>query len=295
MKVSFDDSVVVTGSPRIGLTIGTQTKHAVYYSGSGTKELVFRYQIVQTDTDSDGLGMTGSIDLNSGSIRDKAGNSLTTLAFSLPSNLSDVLVDGSAKNVVISKTDLSVNEKGGVGTYTVKLNKAPEGTVTVSLSAVGSVATVSPASLTFEANDNNQKLWNRAQTVTVRGVDDSIDNDVGGTKGRSVNVTHSVTSGSDTDYNNMSVIPVSVSSRDDDEIGRVSLTLSPVRVDEKDKSSSSVLANNSVSVSVTAGFTGSRSGGVFKQRRSPVLRFKSFNVSEKEDSPGYRFSVCSGF
>ena len=54
----------------------SQTKYAEYDRGSDSTELVFRYTVTQADSDSDGIGMTDSIDLNSGSLKDRAGNPL---------------------------------------------------------------------------------------------------------------------------------------------------------------------------------------------------------------------------
>ena len=71
--------------------------------------------------------------------------------------------------VLISPTTLIVRE-GGIETYTVTLTSAPAVLATVTPSsgdAAVTVATVSPAALTFSAAN-----WDRAQTVTVAGVED---------------------------------------------------------------------------------------------------------------------------
>ncbi len=122
----------------------------------------FRYQVVEADSDSDGIAMADSIDLNSGTLVDEAGNG-ATLTFTngnKPDNLFNVLVSGSDPNVILSLTNLSVDENGGTGTYTVKLNSQPTGTVTVTLgSSDTDVVTVTPATLSFEADNSNGKLW----------------------------------------------------------------------------------------------------------------------------------------
>ena len=263
ITMTFNEPVTVTGTPQVALTFdGGGTKQAQYYKGSGSRELVFRYIVARTDSDSDGIEMTDSLDLNSGSVKDVAGNSVDSLqTFTLPTNLTLVLVNGDGPNVVISKTDLEVNEKGGTGTYTVKLNKVPSQSVTVNLRvADSSVATVSPASLTFEVDNSNGKIWSSPQTVTVTGVDDLIDNDVGGHPQRTTHVAHSVTS-TDADYNNIGVSSVEVESLDDDEIGSIQLSVNPERVDEHDDTSQNSQADNSETVTVTARFQGSSSGG----------------------------------
>ena len=53
--VTFGQSVIVTGVPRLKLDIGGQTRRATYRSGSGTNSLVFRYAVVEGETDADGI------------------------------------------------------------------------------------------------------------------------------------------------------------------------------------------------------------------------------------------------
>jgi len=89
--VTMSESVVVTGSPRIALDINGSTAYAVYVSGSGSKSLVFTYTVASGQTDSDGIGVTASIDLNSGTIKDSAGNA-ATLTFTA-ADTSGILVD----------------------------------------------------------------------------------------------------------------------------------------------------------------------------------------------------------
>lgn len=85
LTATFDEAVTVTGTPRISLTIGSNTRYATYASGTGTTTLVFAYTFVAGDT-SAGAGFTATspIDLNSGTIKDASGNN-ATLTFSAPS------------------------------------------------------------------------------------------------------------------------------------------------------------------------------------------------------------------
>ncbi len=88
------------------------------------------------------------------------------------------IVDDDTRGLVLSRESLTLTEAPGAGqkaTYTVALASEPTADVQVSLnSADTSVATVSPALLTFTAAS-----WraNRTQTVTVTSSDDDIDND----------------------------------------------------------------------------------------------------------------------
>ena len=44
----------------MGLTIGSDWRGAKYVSGSGTKVLIFRYEIAENDTDTDGITIRAS-------------------------------------------------------------------------------------------------------------------------------------------------------------------------------------------------------------------------------------------
>lgn len=70
-------------------------------------------------------------------------------------------------NIVINKTNMNVAEDN-VGTFTVKLDKAPTNNQVVSISKSNNYITLDPTSLTFTPSN-----WNTEQTVTVRGVKDT--------------------------------------------------------------------------------------------------------------------------
>ena len=71
VEVTFDRNVVVTGAPELALGIGSQTRQAAYASGSGTKTLAFRYTVVASDADANGVSIGASaLALNGGTIAD---------------------------------------------------------------------------------------------------------------------------------------------------------------------------------------------------------------------------------
>lgn len=59
----------VTGTPRIQLDIGGDIVYANYLTGSGTKNLTFRYTVQAGDLDSNGIEYANSIDPNGGQLR----------------------------------------------------------------------------------------------------------------------------------------------------------------------------------------------------------------------------------
>ena len=78
--VTFSKAVKVTGTPQIGLTIGTQTRQAVYFGvvavvndGTGDyydhRQLRFNYEVQASDLDTDGVSIAANaLNLNGGTI-----------------------------------------------------------------------------------------------------------------------------------------------------------------------------------------------------------------------------------
>ncbi len=92
---------------------------------------------------------------------------------SVSKNVAVTVKDNDKEGLTLSKMELTVTEDGS-GTYAVKLNTLPTGSVTVSVGgdSLGEVS-ASPTSLTFTTGN-----WNAAQTVTVSaGGDDDANDD----------------------------------------------------------------------------------------------------------------------
>ena len=160
---------------------------------------------------------------------DQSGNRSVTISHSATSEddnydnvsiatVTATVVDNDTAGVVISKASASVTEASGAGntdTYTVKLVSQPTGNVSVrvvsgtpaaaQVHGPGGVAGTS-ATLTFTPVN-----WNTAQTVTVTGVDDAVDQ----SGNRSVTISHSATS-EDDNYDNVSIATVTATVVDDD-------------------------------------------------------------------------------
>ncbi len=70
VTVTFSEVVAVTGTPQIDLPIESMTRQADYQSGPPSTDLVFRYTVVDTDEDTDGLRINANaLKLNGGSIK----------------------------------------------------------------------------------------------------------------------------------------------------------------------------------------------------------------------------------
>ncbi len=82
----MSETVTVSGTPRIPLTIGTTTRYATYSAGTNTKTLSFTYTVASSlnDIDGDNIEMISPAQLNGGSITDLAGNAMTVFTYTPP-------------------------------------------------------------------------------------------------------------------------------------------------------------------------------------------------------------------
>ncbi len=100
------------GTPSITLTLDSGVVAATYYAAGSTSTIsVFRYTVLSTNTDVNGVTLTSPVNLNLGTIRDTAFND-ATLSFSAPP-LTGVLVDG-LKATILSWT-APANGTYGIG------------------------------------------------------------------------------------------------------------------------------------------------------------------------------------
>ena len=142
----------------------------------------------------------------------------TLEAISLPVTVTDDDTAGVAISITTGN-DVSVDEDGGTGTYTIALDSEPTGNVTVTpASGDTSIATVSSA-LTFTANN-----WETAQTVTVTGVNDDIDNSAD----RTVEISHTMQGGG---YGEVTADDVTAKAVDDDTRG-ITVSATSLSADE---------------------------------------------------------------
>ena len=104
--VEFSEDVTVVGGPRIILALQSGgTTYADYHSGSGSRELVFRYQVAEGDLDENGIELANSnmIDLNNGRIVGGADQDAQLSALSF-SGLPRIRVDGIKPTLTVSGT-----------------------------------------------------------------------------------------------------------------------------------------------------------------------------------------------
>lgn len=84
LTATYDEYVTVTGSPRIAIALDSGTVYAAYEAGSNSNVLTFEYEFEGGDeAGATDFEITSPISLNSGTIRDVAGNN-ATLIFTPP-------------------------------------------------------------------------------------------------------------------------------------------------------------------------------------------------------------------
>ena len=155
-----------------------------------------------------------------------------------------VSVDDDEQGLTLSASTVALTEGGSTGSYTVKLNAAPNADVTVAVSSgdTGAV-TVSPSSLTFTTTN-----YASVQTVTLTTVGDADGAD------ESVTVSNTASGGG---YDSSGDVAVSV---DDDDQG-LTLSVSTVSLTEGGSTGSytvklNAAPNADVTVAVSSGDTG---------------------------------------
>ena len=163
-----------------------------------------------------------------------------------PDDMTVTVLDDDEAGMVVTPTLLTVSEPDGSGSFTLTLTSQPTAMVSVSLTASGGECTVSPGSVSLDAES-----WGSGVTATVTAMDDEI------ADGPQVCVVETGPAVSaDPVYAGVDAADVTVTVLDDDEAGIV-VTPTLLTVSEPDGSGSFTLTLTSqptatVSVSLTA-------------------------------------------
>jgi sugar lactone lactonase YvrE len=111
--VTYNQAVTVSGTPRLVLTIGSNTRYANYLSGGGTNTLTFTYTIQSSDT-ATGMAVGSSIDLNGGTI---GSNSIAAnLDYTAPA-MGGITINSTAFMLVADSVNNRVQKLDLVGNY----------------------------------------------------------------------------------------------------------------------------------------------------------------------------------
>ena len=155
-------------------------------------------------------------------------------------SVSVTIKDDETAGVTISESTLGI-EEGATVTYTVVLDTAPTGDVTVTIGgATDNDLALDKTSLTFTTTD-----WDAAQTVTVTAEhdDDAVDEP-------QVTITHTVSSPGADEYDDVIAGSVSVTVTDDDSVG-VTVSKTSLDIEEGDSATYTVVLDSEPTGSVT--------------------------------------------
>ncbi len=138
IEVVFSENMVVTGTPQLVLETGVVDRVVNYASGSGSNTLVFAYTTLCGDESADlDYKATDALSLNSGTIKDVAGNNaVLTLASPGTANslgTNKAIVVEAFPSVSLSVGSVSISENGGTTTITASLSEVSTQNVVVSL------------------------------------------------------------------------------------------------------------------------------------------------------------------
>ncbi|MCP9817414.1 M10 family metallopeptidase C-terminal domain-containing protein [Synechococcus sp. GreenBA-s] len=149
VTVTFSEAVRVTGTPRLGLLVGTNTRQATYLSGTDSTTLTFRYTIAAGDSDLDGISINaGSLTLNAGTITDPAGNAANIANAAVATNPNSK-VDGSlptlsSTEVVNGNVVLRFSEALAGSSVTPSFFSLSAGGAVTAASVSGNTVTLTP-------------------------------------------------------------------------------------------------------------------------------------------------------
>ena len=185
VTVEFSEAVRVTGTPRLGLLVGTNTRQAAYLSGTNSNTLTFRYTIAAGDSDLDGISINaGSLNLNAGTIADAAGNNANIANPAVAANTSSK-VDGSlptlsSTEVVNGNVVMTFSEDLASTSLTPSFFTLSAGGAVTAASVSGKTVTLTPTtaiSATAAAGVTVSYSDGSATDLTTGSIQDQAGND----------------------------------------------------------------------------------------------------------------------
>ena len=225
ISVTFSETVVVTGTPRLTLETGSNDRTVNFFSyGSDDRILIFQYLVQDGDTSSDlDYIVTNPLTLNGGSIKDEAGNnaSLTLpspgAAGSLGANKS-IIIDTTAPTPTwtapsspspsrtlaytlgfsetvtgIAAGDFSNQGTASCSTFTPSASSGISVTITVTCTSDGTLILRLGAGLVADAAGNTNASNVDASSVTIDATAPTLSSASVAVNGRSITLTYNET------------------------------------------------------------------------------------------------------
>ena len=183
VNTSENATVVTTGgTPYYSIDVGGVSKQASYVSGTGSSALVFEYTIAAGDTDSSG-GITAAanaLTLNSGTLKDAAGNNLNLAFSAITAGTNSIAVDGTAPTVTISDNNSGTAKIGETVTFTFTFSEAVTGFsaagITVGNGTKGTFTAVSSSVYTLVVTPTASSSGNVTIDVAASAATDAAGN-----------------------------------------------------------------------------------------------------------------------
>ena len=198
VRVTLNETVKVTGTPRLRLRVGSRNRPADYLRGMDTATLVFGYEVADGDEDTGGVSIeAGRIALNRGTIEDEAENAaeldheaLATQAGhqvdGVRPSLLSAAVDGSSLTLTYGEA-LDGGSRPVSGDFTVEVGGSGRSVTGVSISGSVVTMTLNPA---VEHGDTGIRVSYTVPTgVGANPIQDEVGNDARGLSSRSVTNT----------------------------------------------------------------------------------------------------------
>lgn len=167
------------------------------------------------------------------------------------SSVTVTVTDNDTAGFTVGSISGNTTEAGGTSTFTVSLVTEPTADVTIPVSSSDTgEGTVSASSLTFTSGN-----WDTPQTITVTGVDDSLDDG---------NISYSIALGavtsSDTKYDTLNPSDVSVTNMDNDAPGVTVSAISGNTTEAGGTATFTVVLDTEPTASVSIGVSSSDTG-----------------------------------
>ena len=156
VTVTFNETVKVTGTPRLRLRVGTRNRLAGYLRGTDTAELVFGYEVADGDEDTDGVSVEANrLTLSGGTIKDEADNAAELAHEAVPAESGHKVdgvrpafvgaaVDGSSLTLTYGEA-LDAGSRPASGDFTAEVGGSGRSVTGVSISGSVVTLTLDPA------------------------------------------------------------------------------------------------------------------------------------------------------
>ncbi len=201
-----------------------------------------------------------------------------------PGDVSGTNTDNEEPGITVSPiSGLITDESGTTATFSVRLNTPPTATVGIVLSVTGDEVSVTPTALSFTTGNSSVP-----QVVTVRGVDDALDDG-----DQPFTVVLAAATSTDLSYNSVNPPDVSGTNRDDDRGFTFSRTSGLATSEDGGTDTFTVVLDLQPTADVTLGFQSNRPEAV-PNPGSLTFTSANWNVPRTVTLTGQNDAVCDG-